>query len=97
MSCFFCRYDKGKIVGLLGIRLKEGHICFFFVDGEYHRRGIGRSLFEFVMRSVSIRPITLNSSPYGLPFYRAIGFKEASGEQTVNGIRFTPMVFGEGV
>jgi len=35
--------------------------------------------------------ITLNSSPYGLPFYQAIGFVPTEAEKTVNGIRFTPM------
>ena len=39
--------------------------------------------------------VALNSSPYGLPFYNALGFKAVSAEQTVNGIRFTPMVFDE--
>lgn len=92
---YFGAYDEEKLVGLVGIRLKEGHICFFFVDGAYHRRGIGRSLFEFVKSRVYVRPITLNSSPYGLPFYNALGFKAVSAEQTVNGIRFTPMVFDE--
>lgn len=37
---YFGEYDKGKLVGVVGVRLKEGHICFFFVDEEYHRRGI---------------------------------------------------------
>ena len=92
---YFGAYDEEKLVGLVGIRLKEGHICFFFVDGAYHRRGIGRSLFEFVKSRVYVRPITLNSSPYGLPFYNALGFKAVSAEQTVNGIGFTPMVFDE--
>ena len=35
--------------------------------------------------------ITLNSSPYGLPFYKANGFVPTDEEKTVNGIRFTPM------
>ena len=37
--------------------------------------------------------ITLNSSPYGLPFYQALGFLSTDQEQTVNGIRFTPMEY----
>ncbi len=37
--------------------------------------------------------ITLNSSPYGLLFYRAIGFVPTDEEKTVNGIRFTPMQY----
>ena len=35
--------------------------------------------------------LTLNSSPYGLPFYLAVGFEPLGGEQEINDIRFTPM------
>jgi predicted GNAT family N-acyltransferase len=37
--------------------------------------------------------ITVNSSPYGVPFYHALGFEDSDKEQTVNGIRFTPMKY----
>ena len=37
--------------------------------------------------------LTLNSPPYGLPFYKAIGFVPTDEEKTVNGIRFTPMKY----
>ena len=37
--------------------------------------------------------LTLNSSPYGLPFYLALGFIPQSEEQEINGIRFTPMKY----
>ena len=37
--------------------------------------------------------LTLNSSPYGLPFYLTLGFVPRSEEQLINGIRFTPMKY----
>jgi predicted GNAT family N-acyltransferase len=37
--------------------------------------------------------LTLNSSPYGLPFYLSVGFRPQSEEQLMNGIRFTPMKY----
>ena len=37
------------------------------------------------------KTITLNSSPYGKPFYLFLGFIPTDDEQIVNGIRFTPM------
>ena len=37
--------------------------------------------------------ITLNAAPYGLPFYRKLGLRPTDTEQTVNGIRFTPMEY----
>lgn len=83
--------DRDTIVGMAGIRKEKCHICFFFVDGKYHRLGIGTKLFERMRAECSDRTITLNSSPYGLPFYKSLGFAETGSEQTVNGIRFTPM------
>ena len=56
----------------------------------YHRRGVGTGLFER-LREDFPGALTVNSSPFGLPFYERLGFTALSGEQTVNGIRFTPM------
>ena len=69
------------------------HICFFFVDGRYHRRGIGTRMFRRLLEDYPGETITLNSSPYGRPFYKAIGFVPTDEEKTVNGIRFTPMKY----
>ena len=38
-------YDH-KLIGLIGIRTELEHICFFFVDGQYHRKGIGTMMFN---------------------------------------------------
>ena len=84
-------FDSGRLIGMFGIRKDKCHICFFFVDGKYHRLGIGTRLFERIKTEYTGKTITLNSSPYGLPFYRSLGFHETDSEQTVNGIRFTPM------
>lgn len=92
---YYGAFDAERLVGILGIREEKAHICFFFVDGAYHRRGIGTRLFERMREDFADRTITLNSSPYGLPFYRALGFTPTDKEQTINGIRFTPMVFSE--
>lgn len=63
------------------------------LKGSYHRRGIGTGLFQLLLRDASNGTITLHSSPYGLPFYQALGFRATDREQTVNGIRFTPMEY----
>ncbi len=91
--CYYGAFDGEKLVGVLGIRKEKRHVCFFFVDGNYHRRGIGTKLFQRMREDFYGSTITLNSSPYGLPFYKALGFTETGSEQTVNGIRFTPMKY----
>ena len=88
---YFGAFDGEKLIGEIGIRPDRMHICFFFVDGRYHRQGIGTRLFRLLRGVYPDRTITLNSSPYGLPFYQALGFIPTEDEKTVNGIRFTPM------
>ena len=34
-----------------------------------------------------------NSSPYGLGFYKKLRFVPTEEEKTINGIRFTPMIY----
>lgn len=90
---YYGAFDGETLVGEIGIRHDAKHICFFFVNGEYHRRGIGTKLFRYLLKIYPNQTITLNSSPYGVPFYTALGFVPSGVEQTVNGIRFTPMVY----
>lgn len=88
---YYGAFLRDAMVGILAIRKENSHICFCFVDGRYHRKGFGRKMFKR-LRMDYPGEITLNSSPYGLPFYLRIGFVPTSREQTVNGIRFTPMI-----
>ena len=90
---YYGAFDEEKLIGEIAIRPDRKHICFFFVDGRYHRRGIGTRMFRRLLEDYSGETITLNSSPYGLPFYKAIGFVPTDEEKTVNGIRFTPMKY----
>ena len=90
---YYGTFDGEKLIGEIAIRPDRKHICFFFVDGRYHRRGIGTRMFRSVLEDYPKETITLNSSPYGLPFYKAIGFVPTDEEKTVNGIRFTPMKY----
>lgn len=55
-------------------------------------------MFDYLLRDrlrqdAELTELTLNSSPYGLPFYRRLGFVPQSGEQEKDGIRFTPMKY----
>ena len=88
---YYGAFDGEKLIGEIAIRPDRKHICFFFVDGRYHRRGIGTQMFRRLLEDYPNETITLNSSPYGLSFYKAIGFVPTDEEKTVNGIRFTPM------
>ena len=90
-------FDGETLVALIGMRSKT-HINLVFTRKEYHRRGIARAIFNYLLQDVtqedpSLEALTLNSSPYGLPFYLSVGFVPQGEERTMNGIRFTPMKY----
>lgn len=90
---YYGAFDRNKLVGEIGIRPDKKHICFFFVKADYHRRGIGSGMFKHLLSTYPNQQITVNSSPYGLPFFRALGFVPIDREHIVNGIRFVPMKY----
>lgn len=65
----------------------------FFVDGKFHRQGIGRQLFKAIKAKANGKAITVNSSMYAAEFYRRLGFKDLNTKQEINGISFVPMKF----
>ena len=66
-----------------------------FVDGDYHRRGIGRALMEYTRQylanEVNINSATVFAAPYAYSFYEAEGFLKIGEETERDGMRFTPM------
>lgn len=87
-------FDDGEIVGVLCMRPPQ-HIADFFVEPSYHRRGIGRRLFEAMRRDYARQVFTVHSSPYGVEIYRRLGFVPTDTEQLTDGLRYTPMRFEE--
>lgn len=94
----YAAFDGDLMIGVMGMRPTKTHINLVFTKKEYHRRGVATSLFEFLLKDITaedpdLREITLNSSPYGKPFYLHIGFVPLSEEQEIDGIKFTPMKY----
>ncbi len=89
-------FDRNKQIAIFAIR-DESHLSLVFVDKDYHRKGVATALWNealaYISQNENIREITVNSSPYGLPFYKQIGFKEVDEEQLSDGIRYIPMKY----
>lgn len=92
---FYGAFDGDRLVGTLCMREPQ-HIGGFFVDARYQRRGIGRRLFDAMRRDYAIQKFTVHASPCAVEVYRHLGFTPTGGEQTVKGLRFTPMRYGAG-
>ena len=89
---FYGAFDGETLVGVLSMRAPR-HIAGFFVDAAYHRRGIGRRLFEAMRQDYARQEFTVNSSPYAVEVYRHLGFEPADAEQVTDGLRYTPMLY----
>ena len=87
---FIGAFENNKIVGVIATK-DSNHIALFFVDGNYHRRGIGKNLYNFIKELNSTGYFTVNSSPYAHEVYKHLGFIDTDTEQVVNGLRFFPM------
>lgn len=87
MLSLYGAFSDDELVGVIATRSNGKHIALFFVDGKYHRQGIGKQLLKAVQTS----KMTVNSSPYAVSIYRKLGFESTDTERVVNGLRFTPM------
>ncbi|MCR4903533.1 MAG: GNAT family N-acetyltransferase [Butyrivibrio sp.] len=88
------RKKDGQLIGMLTLR-DRNHISLLFVDGEYHKNGVGKALLRFASMYVrdeeGLNKLTVHSSPYAVDFYHRLGFKDIKGEIVQDGIRITPM------
>ena len=87
---FFGAFENDKILGVIATK-NCNHIALFFVDGNYHRQGIGKQLYKVVCELNHCGYFTVNSSPYAHEVYKHLGFEDVSEEQEVCGMRFFPM------
>ena len=87
---FYGYYDNDKLVGVIATN-DVNHISLLFVDGNYHKMGIGRKLYEYIKQFNNTGYFSVNSSICGHEFYKKLGFIDLDKEQCVHGIRFFPM------
>ena len=94
---FYTAKKGTAIIGALEIRNND-HIALFFVDKKYHKKGIGKMLFNNYLNELNkmdtkIETITVNSSIYAVKIYERLGFKKTGELQEKNGIKFIPMAY----
>lgn len=83
------------LAGVLEAR-EMSHVALFFVHKDFQGQGIGRQLLaKFITLAKESDPqlkaITVHSSPYALPVYKALGFEATGPEVKKNGIHSIPM------
>lgn len=84
-------FDDDRQIGIIATRNGGSHIALFFVDGDYHKRGIGRQLFDACMADNRSDIVTVHSSEYAVEVYKKLGFVQKESIQESGGIRYVPM------
>jgi GNAT superfamily N-acetyltransferase len=85
-----------KMVGMIEMR-GHSHVSLLFVDKQFQGKGISRELLQRALticrrHKPDLAQVSVNSSPNAVPIYERLGFVPWSPEQTVNGVRFVPML-----
>lgn len=89
---FYIATDNDNIIGV--IRGKLGRISNLFIDGNYHKRGIGKLLlkkFELEMKKQKVKKIKLRASLFAVPFYQKMGYTKTTGVRNFKGLKVCPM------
>jgi len=87
--------EDGLIVAMIEMR-RHRHVSLLFVEPDRQGRGLGRVLLQRALKicrsaDPDLREITVNSSPNAIEAYERMGFETTGKEQTINGVRSTPM------
>jgi predicted GNAT family N-acyltransferase len=71
----------------------NNHICLFFVDKKYHNKGIGKLLFNEILKKLKEKTnfIEVNASSFSEKIYLRLGFIKTGELTEKNGIKFIPM------
>ncbi|HVY55431.1 MAG TPA: GNAT family N-acetyltransferase [Thermodesulfobacteriota bacterium] len=85
----------GVLAGMIEVR-EMRHVSMLFVDKAFHRKGIGKGLFQAALERIySEGPIpemlTVNSSRFAVPFYERLGFVRSGDEEIIHGVIHIPM------
>lgn len=86
--------DDDNVVGVCSSR-DCSHVSLLFVDSNYHKLGIARQLLKMLEDDCiksGFTTLTVNSSPYAIDAYKALGYRAVDSMNTVKGIDFLPMI-----
>lgn len=86
-------FENNALSGVLALR-GFSHISLLFVCADKHRQGIGRLLIGHARqkaRQAKKHQLTVNASPYAVPFYHAVGFCDTGSLTFQQGISYVPM------
>ena len=45
-------FDRGKMIGMIGMRSNRTHINLVFTKKEYHRQGVATAIFQYLLADI---------------------------------------------
>lgn len=76
LALYAYKNDEGNIEGFLGIS-EDNLIDMLFVHNDYRRKGIGKILMDYAVKSFDARKVYVNEqNKQALDFYYHLGFVE---------------------
>jgi N-acetylglutamate synthase-like GNAT family acetyltransferase len=93
---FWGAFEDDFLVGVCAIR-EMRRVELMYVDGQYHRLGIGTSLLKKAVMdtkeiALDMDRLHVNASPYSVPFFQAMGFKPTGPVEEEGGLKYQPMM-----
>ena len=88
----FCAFEDNHMIGV--IRGLSDRLINLFVDGNYHRIGVGTKLlleFEKACYAQGSKKIKTNATIFAVPFYQQNGYKKTTGIRNLSGLKVQPM------
>jgi len=83
-----------RVIGAGSLRAIN-HLSLLFVDGEWHRKGVGRALVEtlcdYLKNELGERYVSLQASPFAVGFYKKLGFTQIKTQSDTPGVPVVPM------
>jgi GNAT superfamily N-acetyltransferase len=95
VSLFVAVIDS-TLAGMIEIR-ENNMISLLFVAKKYHRQGMAKSLVAAALNNSlanneNLDAFHVHASPFSIPVYRRLGFRESGVLQKENGIAYLPMI-----
>ena len=88
----FGAFSGNKLIGV--IRGKNNRIINLFVDGSFHKQGVGKKLiylFEKQAKKEGSKSIKVRSSIYATNFYLKMNYKKTTGIRMCQGLKVQPI------
>lgn len=89
----YVAYENGQCVGMGASRSSGTQLALCYVDPEKQRQGIGRALFERMLRDDPMEVFQVHAAPAAVGFYEKCGFIREGDVKEEDDIRYIPMTF----